>query len=213
MQRQYKISGMTCAGCAQVVHNSLSKVPEVKKVNVDLAKAQAAIEMDNAIPIERLQSALADTLYQISETVSDLKKENQSMAAKETREKNKALVSDYLTAVAQKNYEQLLKYLHSDFAFDGGITVHSAHNFIEMLKEHSTASDVVVLENDIQALFVDGNEACVIYEMVTNKPVEPVSVVEWITIEEGKISSTKLKFDRYGMRQLMEEARKEKAHQ
>ena len=212
MQRQYKISGMTCAGCAQIVHNSISKVPGVKKVNVDLAKAQAAIEMDNAIPTETLQTALAETLYQISETVPDLKKENQSMDAKEIREKNKALVSDYITAVGQKDYEQLLKCLHSDFAFDGGITVHSAHDFIEMLKEHSAASDVVVLKNDIKGLFVDGNESCVIYEMVTNKPVEPVSLVEWINIEEGKILSAKLKFDRLGMRQLMDEARKEKAN-
>lgn len=213
MQRQYKISGMTCTGCAQIVHNSISKVPGVKKVNVDLSEAQAAIEMDNAIPMETLQTALADTLYQISEMVSTSKEENQPMSAKETREKNKVLVSDYINALGQKDYEQLLKYLRSDFAFDGGIRVHSAHDFIDMLKEHSAASDVVVLENDIKALFVDGNEACVIYEMVTNKPVEPISLVEWITIEEGKISSTKLKFDRYGMRQLMEEARKEKAHQ
>jgi len=69
-----------------------------------------------------------------------------------------------------------------------------------------------VLKNDIKGLFVDGNESCVIYEMVTNKPVQPVSLVEWINIEEGKILSAKLKFDRLGMRQLMDEARKEKAN-
>jgi copper chaperone CopZ len=213
MQRQYKISGMTCTGCAQIVNNSLSKVPGVKKVNVDLSKAQAVIEMGNDIPMETLQTALAETLYQISETVPDSKEENQPLSAKEAQVKNKALVSDYITAVGQKDYEQLLKFLHSDFTFDGGITVHSAQDFIDMLKEHSAANDVVVLKNDIQALFVDGNEACVIYEMVTNKPVEPVSVVEWITIEEEKILSTQLKFDRLSMRQLMDEVRKEKAHQ
>jgi len=133
------------------------------------------------------------------------------MSEIEAREKKKMLVSDYITAVSQKDYNQLLKYLHVDFTFDGGITVNSANDYIEMLKEHSTYSDVIVLKSDIKAIFVDGNEACVIYEMVTNKPVEPVSLVEWITIEEEKISSARLKFDRLGMRQLMNEVRKGKA--
>lgn len=56
----YHIHGMTCNGCRNHVEETLSKVDCVTKVFVDLAKAEAVIETDTHIPIERLQQALKD---------------------------------------------------------------------------------------------------------------------------------------------------------
>ena len=50
---------MTCQGCRAHVEGTLSKVAGVKKVTVDLEKAEATIEMESHIPIEVLQDALA----------------------------------------------------------------------------------------------------------------------------------------------------------
>ncbi len=58
MKHTYHIHGMTCAGCRNHVEETLSNVKGVTKATVDLAKAEATIEMENHIPIESFQEAL-----------------------------------------------------------------------------------------------------------------------------------------------------------
>jgi hypothetical protein len=76
-----------------------------------------------------------------------------------------------------------------------------------MLKEHSAS---VVSRNEIKAIFMDGDEACIIYDLVTNRPVDPIPFVEWIKIEQDKVISTKVKYSHYNMKQLLDQMRKEK---
>lgn len=49
---------MTCNGCRSHVEETLSKVEGVSKATVDLEKAEATIEMESHIPIEKFQEAL-----------------------------------------------------------------------------------------------------------------------------------------------------------
>jgi P-type Cu+ transporter len=58
MKHTYHIHGMTCTGCSNHVQETLSKVEGVTKATVDLAKAEATIEMEKHIPIETFQKAL-----------------------------------------------------------------------------------------------------------------------------------------------------------
>ena len=58
MKHTYHIHGMTCNGCRSHVEETLSKVKGVSKASVDLEKAEATIEMESHIPIERFQEAL-----------------------------------------------------------------------------------------------------------------------------------------------------------
>ncbi|MFY0713718.1 cadmium-translocating P-type ATPase [Seonamhaeicola sp. NFXS20] len=58
MKHTYHIHGMTCNGCRSHVEETLSKVKGVSKASVDLEKAEAVIEMESHIPIERFQEAL-----------------------------------------------------------------------------------------------------------------------------------------------------------
>ncbi len=58
MKHTYHIHGMTCNGCRTHVEETLSKVKGVTKVMVDLDKAEAAIEMEQHIPLEQFQMAL-----------------------------------------------------------------------------------------------------------------------------------------------------------
>ncbi len=58
MKQTYHIHGMTCNGCRNHVEETLSKVKDVSKAQVDLEKAQATIEMETHIPIETFQEAL-----------------------------------------------------------------------------------------------------------------------------------------------------------
>jgi hypothetical protein len=123
--------------------------------------------------------------------------------------KNKALVSDYIIAVGQKHYQKLLKILHEDFEFEGTISLHTSNDFIKMLKDHTDNERTnIVLRNDIKAIFVDGNESYVIYDIVTDSKVGAVPCLEWIKIENEKILSTHLRFDSYTMRKLRDEVTK-----
>ncbi|MFZ1371943.1 MAG: MauE/DoxX family redox-associated membrane protein [Ferruginibacter sp.] len=58
MTHNYNISGMTCSSCQAQVQGLLSKVRSVNHVHIDLAKGEAAIEMDEHIPTAVLQAAL-----------------------------------------------------------------------------------------------------------------------------------------------------------
>lgn len=58
MKHTYHIHGMTCNGCRSHVEETLSKVKGVSEASVDLEKAEATIEMESHIPIEKFQEAL-----------------------------------------------------------------------------------------------------------------------------------------------------------
>lgn len=60
MKHTYHIHGMTCMGCQNHVEQTLSKVAGVSKVSVDLEKAEAIVEMQNHVPIEKLQESLKE---------------------------------------------------------------------------------------------------------------------------------------------------------
>ncbi len=58
MTHTYTITGMTCNGCRNNVEQTLNEVDGVIKASVNLEKAEAIIEMQNHIPIEKFQEAL-----------------------------------------------------------------------------------------------------------------------------------------------------------
>jgi len=58
MKHKYHIHGMTCNGCRKHVEDTLSKVEGVALVSVDLGKAEATIQMENHVPIEKFKEAL-----------------------------------------------------------------------------------------------------------------------------------------------------------
>ena len=65
-----KISGMTCSGCEETVTKALENVDEVKSVVVSLQDGSAIINLENEIPIDRIQKSLPEK-YQIQIDSSD----------------------------------------------------------------------------------------------------------------------------------------------
>ncbi|HMR16235.1 MAG TPA: heavy metal-associated domain-containing protein, partial [Mariniflexile sp.] len=58
MKHTYKIHGMSCNGCRSHVEETLSKVKGVSSVTVNLENAEATLEMETHIPLEKFQEAL-----------------------------------------------------------------------------------------------------------------------------------------------------------
>lgn len=81
MTHTYQIHGMTCNGCRTHVEETLSKIEGVSKASVDLEKAEATIEMEQHIPLEKLQVALKNdggkySIHTLGEKpVEEIKKE------------------------------------------------------------------------------------------------------------------------------------------
>ncbi len=60
MKHTYKISGMSCDGCRNHVEQTLKHVEGVKSARVDLEQHEAVLEMDQHVPIEKLQKAMVE---------------------------------------------------------------------------------------------------------------------------------------------------------
>ena len=68
MTGTYKITGMTCGSCEKKVTELLLQNKQIKNVQINLAKAEAAIDMDKQISTEILQASIKDyPKYQLSE--------------------------------------------------------------------------------------------------------------------------------------------------
>ena len=63
----------------------------------------------------------------------------------------------------------------------------------------------ILERNDIRKIFVDGNEACVIYDFVTDTAAGAVPTVEWLRVDGGRVASVHLFFDRVSFKPASEE--------
>lgn len=208
MIQTYQITGMTCNACARAVHDLLSGVAGVKKVQVRLKQGLADIETDTPVQTQDLISALSRSMYQLAERDQGPVSENASPSPDSRSEQNKKLVRDYITALGQMNYNKFEEYLHPDFEYNGAMKMLTAREFIGMIREHADSqAGSIIQKNDIKAIFVNGNESCVIYDLVTDTATGNVPFVEWLEMEGGKILSTEVHFDKDQMTKLMKEVR------
>jgi len=91
MKNTYYIQGMTCNGCRSHVEKTLSEVGGVLSAAVDLKKAEATIEMESHIPIEKFQDALKKDggSYSIHKNPASDRKTSASAEVKEERPSKK----------------------------------------------------------------------------------------------------------------------------
>lgn len=118
MTHTYKVNGMTCGGCQAKVQGLLSKVTGIININIDLAKGEAAIEMDKHIAIDDLKAALKDyPKYQLSE---DYHKQ-QIIAPVLTEEKTKSWIETYKPILIIFGYiigiTLLVEYMNGEFSW------------------------------------------------------------------------------------------------
>lgn len=73
MTHTYKVSGMTCSGCAATVEKALKQVAGIEAAKVDLAQANVQLQMSVHVPTQQLQAGLADYSYQLFENSQTVK--------------------------------------------------------------------------------------------------------------------------------------------
>lgn len=114
----------------------------------------------------------------------------------------KAIAVAYLEAVSRKDFENFERLLAADVTFRGPAgDVSGARDVAAAYRRLAP----IIVKNELQKIFVDGGELCVIYEFVTNTRVGAVPTMEWLTIEDGQVRSIWLLTDHVRWPKALEE--------
>jgi len=60
------IEGMSCLHCVEHVETALRQMAGVRQVRVDLARKSATVEVDGAVPDEKLKAAVEEMGYDVT---------------------------------------------------------------------------------------------------------------------------------------------------
>jgi ketosteroid isomerase-like protein len=102
------------------------------------------------------------------------------------------IVHDYNQAFGDSDFERLESLLHPDLVFGGAAKeTHGAAEYLAGLRRLAPA----VIRNEVKTILVEGNQAFVLYDFVTDTPAGAVLSGELLTIDDGLISSITLLYD------------------
>ena len=112
----------------------------------------------------------------------------------------KKLALAYLDAVSKQQYDRVEELLAPDLKFKGpAMTRTSAQDFLGALK-HLAA---IHLRTEVERVFVDGDDVCVIYDFVTDTTAGALPAIEWLNFDGGRIRSINLYYDRVPWQTVM----------
>ncbi|HKA05248.1 MAG TPA: nuclear transport factor 2 family protein [Acidimicrobiales bacterium] len=103
----------------------------------------------------------------------------------------RAVADAFFTAWTTGDFATARHLLHDDVSFQGPIDrFDSADAYVAALRGLSQ----IVKGAEQQKVFVDGDDVCVIYDLVTG-PVAASPTAEWYHVRDGKISAVRVFFD------------------
>jgi len=103
------------------------------------------------------------------------------------------LVIEYIQAVGERRFDRLEELVHPEVEFGGttAVELQGSPAVVEGLRKLGP----IILRKDIKQLTVEGTNAAVLYEFVTDTEVGPVLTAEFLRVEEDKIRAITLLFD------------------
>ena len=114
----------------------------------------------------------------------------------------KTVALAYIEACGRKDWDAVTAALHEQVQFVGpGNAVTGAAPYLAVLQRIAP----VWVRSDVKSVLSDGSEVGVLYDFVTDTPAGAVPIVEWLGIEQGKIKSIKLLFDRLAFKPASDE--------
>lgn len=98
----------------------------------------------------------------------------------------------YFDHWSKKEYQDSAKYLDENLSFKGPIdTFNNSKDYLQAISRLAP----IVVEVRKKKTFVDGKDACFVYDLVTSTPAGTVPCAEWIHSEQGKVKSIQVFFD------------------
>ncbi len=102
------------------------------------------------------------------------------------------VVGDYQQAMGKGDFASARKLLHDNLSFRGPIdTFTRPEPYLESVKKLHH----IIQRIDMKKTFADGNDVCVLYDMVTNTPAGTAFICEWYQVKGDKIAEIRVVFD------------------
>ena len=102
------------------------------------------------------------------------------------------IVESYRAALAQGDFATARTLMQDTMTFQGPLdTFSTADQYLEAARKLAS----IIQRIDLKKEFVDGEDVCVLYDMVTNTPAGTAFIAEWYQVKNGKIANIKVLFD------------------
>jgi len=114
----------------------------------------------------------------------------------------KTIAVSYIEACGRGDFDAVAPLLAPDVRFRGPARViEGAAPYVAVLRQLGT----IWAGSTVRKVFADGADVCVVYDFVSDTPAGAVPAVEWVRVEEGKIRSIELFYDRVAFEPAREE--------
>ena len=102
------------------------------------------------------------------------------------------IVESYREALGKGDFATARSLMQDNMTFEGPIdTFSKADDYLESNKKLAS----IIQRIDLKKVFVDGDDVCVLYDMVTNTPAGTAFIAEWYQVKGGKIAYIRAVFD------------------
>ena len=102
------------------------------------------------------------------------------------------VVQGFMAAMGKGDFVTARKYLDTHLSLQGPIeTFHQAEPYLESLRKLHPIIDRV----EVKKMFVDGDDVCLLYDLVTKTPAGTAFVAEWHHVAGDRISAIRVVFD------------------
>jgi len=102
------------------------------------------------------------------------------------------IVESYRAALGAGDFDTARTLMQDNMTFQGPFdTFDTADQYLAATKRLAS----IIQRIDLKKVFVDGNDVCVLYDMVTNTPAGTAFIGEWYQVKDGKIAALRAVFD------------------
>jgi len=102
------------------------------------------------------------------------------------------VIQQFQQALGKGDFTAARQLLHDNLSFRGPLdTFQKPEPYLEAFKKLHP----IIQRIDMLKMFADGNDVCVLYDMVTNTPIGTTFVCEWYQIKGKKIADIRIVFD------------------
>ena len=102
------------------------------------------------------------------------------------------VVQRFMQAMEKGDFAMARELLTDDFTFQGPIeTFRRPEPYLESLKKLQP----IIERIEMKKIFVDGDDVCLLYDMVTRTPAGTAFIAEWHRVKGGKIAEIRVVFD------------------
>ncbi len=104
----------------------------------------------------------------------------------------KDIVMSYQRVLGNQDYKTARTLMSDDFSFKGPL---ASHDKPEGLLKDLEMLHHIVKGVEMKKVFVDGDDVCLMYDLITSNPPATSFTAEWYHIQGGKIGSIRVVFD------------------